>query len=74
MFLSETWISKNDSINLDIEGYLSTHISGNKSQRTRKGCYSGGISVYYKTDLKNYVTVLEKQQCGIIWLKVIEKQ
>ena len=70
MFLSETWISKTDSINLDINGYLSTHISGNKSQHTRKGRYSGGISVYYRTDLKNYVTVLEKQQCGIIWLKL----
>ena len=70
MFLSETWISKTDSMNLDIKGYLSTHISGNKSQRTRKGRYSGGISVYYRTDLKNYVTVLEKQQCDIIWLKL----
>ena len=70
VFLSETWLSKTDSINLDINGYLGTHISGNKSQRTRKGRYSGGISVYYRTDLKNYVTVLEIQQCGILWLKL----
>ena len=70
MFLSETWIPKTNSINLDINGYTSTHIPGNKSQRARRGRYSGGISLYYKTDLKTHITVLEKEQSGIIWIKL----
>lgn len=55
---------------MDIKGYIHDFIPGNKSKRTRKGRYSGGISVYYKSELKNHITVLEKQQCGIIWLKL----
>ena len=70
VFLSETWIPKTNSINLDINGYTSTHIPGNKSQRARRGRYSGGISLYYKTDLKTHSTVLEKEQSGIIWIQL----
>ena len=36
----------------------------------KKGRCSGGISLYYKSELKNHITVLEKQQCGIIWIKL----
>ena len=49
IFLSETWLSKIENINLDINGYCCEHIHGNKSKNTRKGRYSGGISFYYKT-------------------------
>ena len=57
-------------MNLDIKGYIHDYIPGNKSKRTRKGRYSGGISVYYKSELKSHITVLEKLQCGIIWIKL----
>ena len=67
---SETWISKSDSVNLDINGYICDYIPGNKSKRARKDRCSGGISVYYKSELKNHVTVIEKQQCGIVWIKL----
>ena len=36
MLLNETWISKNDNINLDIQGYTSEHLFGNKSTGTKK--------------------------------------
>ena len=70
IFLNETWISNSDTINLDINGYCSEHISGNKSRNTTKGRYSGGISIYYKTELKQYVKVIETNQYGIIWVKI----
>ena len=57
-------------MNLDINGYICDYIPGNKSKRARKGRCVGGISVYYKPELKNHVTVIEKQQCGIVWIKL----
>ena len=70
MLLNETWISNNDHLNLDIRGYTSEHIFGNKSIGTRKGRYSGGISIYYKNSLKDKIKVVEKHQIGILWLKI----
>ena len=70
MLLNETWISKNDNINLDIQGYTSEHLFGNKSIGTKKGRYSGGISIYYKNFLKEKIKVVEKNQIGILWLKI----
>ena len=55
---------------MDINGYCCEHIHGNKSKNTRKGRYSGGISFYYKTKFKKYIKVMEKQQSGIIWVKL----
>lgn len=57
-------------MNLDIDGYSCVHIPGNKSKRSSRGRCSGGISVYYKTDLKIHISIVEKQQCGIIWIKL----
>ena len=56
IFLSETWISESacNTVNLDIDGYSCMHIPGNKSKRSSRGRCSGGISVYYKTELKTY--------------------
>ena len=70
MLLSETWISDSETVNLDIEGYSCDHIYGNKSRGTRKGRFSGGISVYYKNCYKDKIQIVEKQQCGILWLKI----
>ena len=41
-----------------------------KSLGTTKGRFSGGISVYFKTELKDYVTVAEKNDYGLLWLKI----
>ena len=41
-----------------------------KSLRTTKGRYSGGIYVYYRSELKDYVSVVEKNEYGLLWLKI----
>ena len=70
IFLGETWLSKNDSTNFDIEGYCCDHVFASKSLGTTKGRYSGGISVYYRSELKDYVSVAEKNVYGLLWLKL----
>ena len=48
IILTETWLSKNTCVNLEIPKYNCKHLFGNKSRDTQKGRYSGGISLYYK--------------------------
>ena len=67
--MSETWLSKKSSVNLEIPGYICEHILGNKSHNTKEGRYSGRISVYYKSSLRNAVTTVEKSKYGILWMK-----
>lgn len=67
---SETWITKKDHLTFDIQGFTSEHIFGNKSAGVKKGRYSGGISMYYKNSLKNKIKVVEKNQSGIMWVKI----
>ena len=63
-------LSPKSNYNLNINGYEAFHLYGNKSPNVRKGRYSGGISVCYKLELKNKLQIEEKQQSGIIWLKL----
>ena len=67
---SETWLSDSVQLNLDIQGYTCDHINGNKSTGAKKGRYSGGLSIYYKKCLKNKLKIVEKNQCGILWIKI----
>lgn len=67
--LNETWLSEKDSYCLDINGYLCQSVYGNKSAQAKKGCYSGGISFYYKKKFKNKITILCTNKRGIIWVK-----
>ena len=66
----ETWLNENDCFNLDIPGYHAEHIFGKKSKHTKRGRFSGGISVYYKNELKNHIKLLETSCHGFIWLKI----
>lgn len=68
--MSETWISKNNTTNLDILGFKCVHAYANKSHGVKKGRYSGGISVYYRDSISDKITVVEKNNIGIIWLKI----
>ena len=68
--LSETWTSKTQSTNIEIQNYLSEHIYGHKSYGIKKGRQAEGISIYYKTTFKNKITVAEKDNYGIVWLKL----
>ena len=70
VILGETWIQKNDLTNLDIEGYYSDHVFASKSLGTTKGRYSGGITVYVKNRLKDHVTIAEKNDYGLLWIKL----
>ena len=69
VLLNETWISKNDNINLDIQGYTSEHLFGNKSTGTKKGRYSGESRSNIKNFLKEKIKIVEKNQIGIIVAK-----
>ena len=70
LLFSETWLSGADNSNFDIQGYTCDHIFGNKSVGTKKGRYSGGLSIYYKNCFKDKIKIVEKNQCGILWVKI----
>lgn len=72
VLVSETWVSKKDHLNLDIQGYTSEHIPGNKSAGAKKGRYSGGISIFYKNFLKDKIQIVDKNQIGILWVKILK--
>ena len=38
----------------------------------KKGRYSVGLSIYYKNCLKDKIQVVEKNQAGIIWFKILK--
>ena len=61
LLLSETWISRKTSLNLDINGYL----CGTKSPWSSKGRYSGGVSLYEKHYLKDKLEIIDKNSEGI---------
>ena len=73
VFLSETWQSKTETLNFDISGFCGDIIPGNKSRNTTRGRHSGGFALYYKDYLKNYVSVVKKEQTGILWIKISEE-
>ena len=70
LLLSETWISNKTAINLEINGFYSEHVFGNKTLGAVKGRYSGGVSVYVKNYLKKSVQIIEKNPIGPLWIKI----
>lgn len=70
VLLQGTWLNKHSHINLELNGYISEHIYGNKSVNTTKGRFSGGLSLYYRESLKSKINVVEKEQEGIMWIKM----
>ena len=70
-FFNETWLASNEFVNLEIQGYKSIHIFGNKSPRAKKGRYSGGISLYFRDYLSDKIKIMEQKQCGILWVKIL---
>lgn len=69
-FLNETWIAKKETLNLDIIGYKAYHIYGTKVKQNSRGRFSGGISVYFKTEFAKYVSIVESIDNGILWIKI----
>ena len=60
-------------MNFDISGFHADFIPGNKSRNTVRGRHSGGLAVYYKNYLKNYISIVKKEQSGILWIKLSEE-
>jgi hypothetical protein len=67
--LSETWTNRNDPYCLDITGYVCEHVYGRKFV-SKRGRYSGGVSVYYRSHLKDHILVIEKCENNMIWVKL----
>lgn len=59
--------------NLNIQNFESRHIYGHKSYGVKKGRQAGGISVYFKTALKDKISIVKVNDYGIIWLKLDSK-
>ena len=57
-------------MNLEINGYVSEHVYGNKTPGCVKGRYSDGISLHIKDYLKDKVKIIEKNPLGLLWLKL----
>ena len=70
VLFSETWTNFKTVVNLDINGYESVHIHGQKSPNVKKGRQSGGISVFFNYELKQYISIVEQNKHGIIWLEI----
>lgn len=71
IFFNETWLASKTQYNLDIEGYKCLHIFGNKSSNTKKGRFSGGISLYYRDQFTDKIKIIEQNQTGILWIKIL---
>ena len=69
IFLPETW-HREDSADkmLHPHGYLYENVY--RKNKKRKGRATGGILVYYKKELKNILTFLEKSSENILWAKI----
>ena len=68
--MSETWLNEKHSENLSLHGFESIHVFGQKRTGVKKGRLSGGLSVYFKTELKKNISVIETNKSGILWLKL----
>jgi len=66
-------LQKNTKYNLEIQGYESYHLFGNKAYNTRKGRASGGLSIYYKSELKTDISVVETIKSGIVCIRIDKK-
>lgn len=73
ILLNETWLTKKDNFNFEIQGYTCEHIFGNKSAGAKRGRFSGGISICYKNCFKDKIKVIEKNQSGVMWLKILKE-
>ena len=43
---------------------------GQKRHGVRKGRQSGGISVYFREELSDKISIVEKHDFGIMWIKI----
>ena len=70
LLLGETWQNKNDPYDFGISDYECAHVYAQKSHGVKTGRYSGGVSVYYRSSLKQYISIVHKSDDGLIWTKI----
>ena len=66
---SETWLKPNE--NCTLKGFDAFHVLGRKGKR-KKGRFSGGVSFYFKHDLKKGIKCLKNCQFNglhALWVK-----
>lgn len=68
--LGETWFNKDDPYDLSISGFECDHVFACKSLGAKSGRFSGGVSVYFKSHLKKFISVAGKSEYGLIWIKI----
>lgn len=73
LLFGETWLNKDDPYDFSISGYECDHVYACKTPGVKSGRYSGGVSVYFKSCLKQYVSVISKSTYGLIWIKIDNK-
>ena len=73
LLLGETWLREKDLFNFEISGYECDHVFAQKSRDASTGRASGGVSIYYKSCLKDYVSIVGKSDYGILWVKIDNK-
>ena len=68
LFLCEAWLHKENINNLSHpNGYLCNFLFGNK--RRKKSHPSGGTLVYFHSELKKEVSIFDKSNENILWIK-----
>lgn len=68
IILQETWC-KTDEATLCPTGYCEVAVSSRKHKKVTRGRDSGGIIIWYKTEIAKYITAIKKEESHI-WLKI----
>ena len=70
LLLGETWQNKDDPYDFGISDYECAHVYAQKSLGVKTGRFSGGVSVYFRSSLKLYTSVVHASNDGLIWIKI----
>ena len=70
LLFGETWQNKNDPYDFGISDYECAHVYAKKSHGVTTGRFSGGVTVYYRSSLKQFISVIHKSDDGLIWIKL----
>ena len=66
MVLVETWTNQHSNLTLPGYEYLALHRP--KCSKAKRS--SGGIVVYYKSELSRYVSLYKQSDDNVLWLKI----
>lgn len=68
IILQETW-RRTDEVTLCPPGYREISISSQKHEKITRGRDSGGIIIWHKLEIDNYIQLIKKEESHI-WLKL----